>query len=116
MKTLTINRKKWLRGLDEGALLADEGFGKHEGKMCCLGFACLRLGVPREALLGQTMPYELKSFKLPKWLTTEAGDGVLGTRLNDVVILNDNPKISNKEREKGVRQFFKANGVSVRFV
>lgn len=49
--TLTIDRKRWARGGKKGeaALLNDEG------NMCCLGFACKKLGVSEEQLAQRSM-------------------------------------------------------------
>jgi hypothetical protein len=39
MKKLVIDRSRWLRGETEGVLLNDDG------RMCCLGFEALRIGL-----------------------------------------------------------------------
>lgn len=63
---LVIERSKWGRGMDGGGLLLDP----NTGLMCCLGFECLRLDIPRSSILGLGMPDEVAEDLQDKLLET----------------------------------------------
>lgn len=54
---LVISRAKWGRGIPNGGLLLN----KETGLMCCLGFECLRVGIPEEAIAGRGLPGDVDS-------------------------------------------------------
>ena len=64
LKSLTIDRARWGK-----RFLRNE-----DDTMCCLGFACLKLGVPADVLMHKAMPENLpENYQetLPKWLIAE---------------------------------------------
>lgn len=50
MIKVQIDRKKWLRGSDEGALRNESG------AQCCLGFVCKKLGLTNNEIFDVGMP------------------------------------------------------------
>lgn len=52
MKTLIIDRNKWLRGESANSYLLRED----DGKMCCLGFESLRRGLSEEEITNVEAP------------------------------------------------------------
>lgn len=121
MEKLVIDRKKWLRGQGAGTLLATENFlidrgldPEFLGYMCCLGFDCLRRGVPEVELQDRPMPrhVHLKSeqVELPSWLIGESGTVL------QLSSTNDNPAISEEVRENMIKGYFASEGVEVEFI
>jgi len=106
MKTLTIDRDRWRRGgirrnhtHGPTYLLNDEGY------MCCLGFDALACGVT---------PYEMRGAYGPGEVTTMS-DEYRETRWRSGVVLdamevNDNPNLSELERETKLIPLLKAIG------
>lgn len=107
MKTILIDRTKWLRGQDNGTLLNDEG------KMCCLGFLCHQLRISKKNLLNIGMPDELsENFTLPEWLRVE------GNSNSDVAFAarrNDSTTIEDVQREREIKKIFKKHGLIAKF-
>lgn len=117
MMELTIERSRWLRGKQsQSGLLVD-------GKMCCLGFLCKKLGATDESMEGISMPNdETCRFKstLPEWLQS---DGIFykGYELitNDVELAakhNDSANLSDHEREVLIADLFARHDIQVKFV
>lgn len=109
-KTLTISRKKWLRGSGEGVLLQTGG----ERKMCCLGFLTRACGL--KGLGGKMMPADLR-VKIPGLVSYKISTGCANSGLgNKLAEINDDTNLTEKEREKRIREGFKKLGVKVKFV
>lgn len=123
-KELVIDRKIWLRGESNGKLLT------HDRKaMCCLGIYMNSCGVSREKLRSLGSPecvivkYK-QEVKLPEdasWLYKKP-DGFISNNLynSDLVFnlmsVNDNFEINEKEREEQIRDLFAKADVKVKFV
>lgn len=112
---LIIDRAKWRTGgnstirTGEGstALLNLDGF------MCCLGFRCHQMGIPKKELLGRGVPEALsKNWDIPD-LVNEIGSD---TDFTDTAIeINDDRDITREEREKEITEHFATIGVTVEF-
>jgi hypothetical protein len=107
---LVIDRSKWLRGEgDKSALLRAS-----DGKMCCLGFYCLAVGLTENQIRNKGFPQYLYDNPLEKtegkWLV----DGGM-----DVIFLtdyNDSGALPEKVREEKLTEIFATHGVTVKFV
>lgn len=116
-----IDRKKWSRGnLSGNALLVNRAFRNDLmnvapmpkiGRMCCLGFACLVLGATRKEISGETMPSTVEK-ELPG-LNYRNGDTSFSKQASAI---NDNPDITDKEREKQLKKLARENGFIFKFV
>jgi hypothetical protein len=114
---LIINRAKWRTGgnsitfnkTGEGstALLNEEGY------MCCLGFRCEQMGVPKKDLLHKPNPDSLSyDWDIPDLLDT-LGNETLFTR--EAVRINDNISYTSQYREESITKHFATIGVTVEF-
>lgn len=121
---LIIDRSKWRTGGDHNffksiqsmtgkgdtQLLNDQGF------MCCLGFRCHQMGVPKKELLNMATPDCLNDWDIPDLLTTSPLGTVIDSKFTtEAIRINDNPDISSKEREKQIKEHFATIGVTVEF-
>ena len=112
---LIINRPKWRTGGTEGdrtgkgstALLNKEGY------MCCLGFRCEQMGIPKENLFDRANPFELSD----KWdipdLLNDIGNQTPFTR--EAIRINDNISYTPEYREEKITEHFATIGVTVKF-
>lgn len=118
IKTLTIDRRKWGRGVEgDGKLLHRADDEIDAGKMCCLGFYARVCGLTSRQIVDRAMPTGVSATAqklLPDWL-------LLGTRMGklpDVSFLahiNDDSTISDKVREKKITEIFAKHGIKVEF-
>ena len=107
---LTIDRQKWYRGKIQGSMLL-----RDDGRMCCLGFACLAKGVPREQILHRGTPsvigpsgdsilsYENSYCSLWGWW--DEGDHYTGA-----IDANDSADIPEGQRERLVKEHLSPRG------
>ena len=111
---LVINRKTWLHG--EGHCNSDM-LRSSDGKMCCLGFYCVSLGIPKRTIKDKSSPGELDSRfydKLNRLLRPTTGfENLICERL---ISINDSVEKSDKLREKQLVNTFKKINVDVKFV
>lgn len=107
IKSLVISRKKWLRGTGVGRLL------DAQGKMCCLGFACLAAGVPKTYIQESGMPSDVAG-NIPL-LSRHRRDSALS---RSAAPINDDTLLNDAEREAQLTKLFaqKRYGVRLRFV
>jgi hypothetical protein len=85
--------------------------------MCCLGFACLALGAKKKDILDQAMPDMVaddEAREKLKGLVNSHGDS--SQFALDAAEINDNDEISDRERERELRQLAKENGFRFVFV
>lgn len=108
---LRIDRKRWCRGGKHG-----ESFLLNaQDAMCCLGFACKKLGVPKEALDHSTpasvdKKYSSKLGLLVNRKGRDRGDTVKAVKLNDDLDLTE------EDRENKLVPVLKRLGFDVTFV
>lgn len=106
---LVIDRKTWLRGESNSALLRPS-----DQKMCCVGFYCLALGLTREQILGKPWPYKGET-ELPEsaqWLQAHWENNPDC----ELAQINDRSGISDAQREPKIAEIFARHGVEVEFV
>lgn len=119
MKTLIINRKRWLRGKGVGSLLTVNGY------MCCLGFACRQLANLKPAdIMDCNMPVDaarnfenidvrLEAMRKAR-LITQRGCQCPGI-ITELSMINDCRDLTEAKREKRITSKFRAMGVKVKF-
>lgn len=114
---LIIDRSKWRSGDwsvnttgKGGTLLLNQ-----EGYMCCLGFRCHQMGIPKEDLLDRGGPWELSL----KWDIPDLLDEHVNYNNSDfteeAITINDTPSLTPAEREIAIKNHFKHIGVTVEF-
>jgi len=126
---LTINRSRWVRGNKGGmSSLLNE-----QDNMCCLGFACRKLGLTREAIDDRPAPDDIASddaisdtrfnYLLDKLsplvrVTRSTGQRKMTNRAatDAAMEINDDTLISEEEREKKLIPILKKLGFAVKFV
>ena len=105
--TIVIDRSKWNCGGDIGPSSHGEGptfLVNNEGYMCCLGFATHQiLRCKKSDLLH--MPFPSAIMNKGKLLAIEY----------NAMQVNDNPDLSDKERESQIKGIFKRVGLKVKF-
>lgn len=114
----TVNRVKWQRGvIGAGSLLNDSG------NMCCLGFVCRAVGMAPRSILNVGMPDDITTSgeRRVRGLLTELSDEAVGvivsTTLAQVAAeINDNPRLSDAEREHRLTAAFLEDGHTLDFV
>jgi hypothetical protein len=114
---LIINRAKWRTGGDPTPIGFSTGKGatallNGEGFMCCLGFRCHQMGIPKKDLLSISSPGGITTdWDIPD-LIDSRGDT---TFTNEAIGINDNCGITSEEREKQITEHFATIGVTVEF-
>jgi len=129
----TVDRSKWRSGGDgknkigigATALLNPSGF------MCCLGQTCNQLGVKKVDLVKLGEPSEIDSDKYKKFpdIFVDIEEdysyddeypielSFSNSKLSeDAMEINDDEDISQKEREKRLRNLFKEHGHKIKFI
>jgi hypothetical protein len=114
---LIIDRSKWRSG-DWSFNTTGEGgtyLLNKQGYMCCLGFRCHQMGIPKEDLLDRGGPWEL-SFK---WNIPDLLDEDVSYKNSDftdeAIDINDDVLLTPAEREIAIKNHFKKIGVIVEF-
>lgn len=92
---VVVDRARWLRGEggDDSKLLR-----RMDGKMCCMGFACIAAGAEPEDIKGLTTVGQVDPFALD-W----SGANCRGMNgLDDLYSLNDSYGLSDDDREQRI--------------
>lgn len=128
---VVIDRAKHLNGAIlkrhpklDSFLLSSQPLTK--GMMCCLGFACLAAGVPKENLEDVSMPDSDVCNMTPETASILHKFGLLGKPVEDLSHMasdaaytlasyNDNRDISNETREKAIIKRGKLLGIDFVF-
>lgn len=113
---LIIDREKWYRGKGpDGSRLL-----RTDGCRCCLGFDLQRRGFTDEQLLDVGVPEAVETDAPIDGLTfafEDERDGFGPTGTNELLVeFNDNPDLSESERELRITSAFAEIGVEVEFV
>jgi len=123
MKTFTkkvrINRFKWRTGDDAPGLHTGEGTTSllnEEGFMCCLGFAAKQIGkISNEKIRHYGEPDDIGTVISPLTEKNEAGF-ICNTKFTgDCIKVNDDTKITRKQRERKLIDKFNATGIDLEF-
>jgi hypothetical protein len=111
---LIIDRAKWRTGglshvqTGEGgtALLNNDGF------MCCLGFRCHQMGIPKKDLLGKWGPSDVANWNIPDLVNDVDSDTEFSLKANHK---NDSAKLPPEEKESEITEHFATICVTVEF-
>lgn len=115
---LIIDRSKWRTG--EGSF-SETGKGdtqllNKQGFMCCLGFRCNQMGIPKKDLLNKGTPEALADLYNIADLIEGDEDGWGNTKFaKEAVHLNDSIRLTSKEREKAIEEHFATIDITVQF-
>lgn len=115
MIKLTINRNKWARG----GLNGDAALLNDQGAMCCLGFACKKLGAKDGDIRALGTPQQLhlsqrqKFARFGQLLNNKGCDRKL---TQEAVDINDNIDLNELEREAELKPILRKLGFDVKFV
>lgn len=110
METLlkfTVWRERWLRGerSAQSFLLRSS-----DGRMCCLGFACLAAGYKES---------DIRDISAPRMIDhdqhTVAADLLLKPRIADAMEINDCLSIDDMERERRLTTVLASLGIEITF-
>ena len=106
MINVIVDRSRWLRGSVNSRLLRDDG------KMCCLGFVCLKLGYTEKEIKNKNTPYELTYNDIfGDFSTYNAAKNTVYhlMKLNDSIITND------VDKEIEITEIGKEIGIQFKF-
>jgi hypothetical protein len=88
---------------------------RKEGKqemMCCLGFVCNQLGIPKKYLLNKCAPGRLaNSWSIP-YLLNEGFDAELTT---NAIHINDSDHIPVAKKKRMLKELFNKHGLDIKF-
>lgn len=112
---LKINRAKWRTGGDSDYQTGngDTQLLNHEGFMCCLGFRCNQLGIPKGDLVDVGEPNQLSEEWIIPDLVNRNGYNTLFC--GKAIDINDDEDITQREREKRIKNHFSKKGIKVIF-
>ena len=116
MLKVIVDRTKWFRGhgIENSQLL------RSDGRMCCLGFACLAAGLSPEQIGESQSPGPV--YRVEKWPETllslidkneDHCNSKIGYRL---MTLNDDMLIDDNSRETHIRQEGEEAGIEFEFI
>ena len=122
VKKFVVKRSKWYRG--EGD--AESRLQTSKNKMCCLGFYAKECGLKKKDILDigspGEVPYDIKNL----WDTflleskthfyTDEPSISDSSIANDMMEINDNEFITEKERELRLKELFKTQGIKLKFI
>ena len=111
---VVIDRAKWDRGKTYARPDCYRALRNQAGGKCCLGFACIALGLTDEQIETHGSPADLDNDIAPRLFFSD-----FGAERDAVVVAiesNDDPTISEAEREALVVKHFGELGLDVEFV
>jgi hypothetical protein len=111
-KTFIVDRSKWKNARHGKGMPA---LRNSEGYQCCLGF-CVQQTNPELYINGLFYPYNTKT-EIEHFSCYNSNlDRFDNTPLsNDAAYINDNPHISNADRERKLIELFDHNGLNLKF-
>lgn len=121
MKKVTIDRSKWVRawqGKEPGPLgcFGEAAMLNNKGNMCCLGHVCFAYGVSKQAMVSEPLPGDVKHPRVPKFMLSSKKYLRTATIAKELAQLNDNARLSAKQRERAIAKKLKEVDVLVEFV
>lgn len=123
VKKFVVKRSKWFRGQgDEQSRLQT-----NNNKMCCLGFYAKECGLKKKHIIDVASPSKIeydirilwKSFLFNRKEAELADDLIRisdSNITNDLMEINDSEVISEKIRERQLKDLFKAQGIKLKFI
>jgi|ERR1044072_2212079 hypothetical protein len=126
LKTLgrvIVDRNKWRTGeIGENATGKGENtyLLNSDGSMCCLGFACIQTGIPRNKVLEISSPEDVfeksESIIIPKF-SRVVSTNFRDTKLSkDAIRINDDNKSTPEQKERKLRKLFGKYGIDLEFI
>lgn len=128
VKEFTIVRENWQRGVSSlDALLLNPD----NNKMCCLGFYAKACKIPTSCINDIPDPELAQAVLRDKnnrwdtfllyadyddWDSNDDKHYYHSAAASDLMRINDDEKMSEKDREAKIKEIFKKNGVKVKFV
>jgi hypothetical protein len=116
-QTFTIDRSKWKnrRTFTDSNLLTCLYSKDEKGRvqMCCLGFVCNQLGIPKRDLDKKRVPNNLcDDWDIPYLL-----NGRINTTLAmDAISINDSSRSSSSKKEVLLKKLFNSYNLDLKFV
>lgn len=119
---VVVDRAKWLHGEGPSMSMLHRA---HDGKMCCLGFACLAAGVTKEQMQTYTDPADLMRRFHDNLQPLPALEGLIRREKNvpypnttASILMEDNDKegIKDNLREKRIIEKGAKAGIAFEFV
>lgn len=107
----TVKRKKWFRG--KGSW--NSNLLNSSGNMCCLGFYALACGFEKSDIIDKLDPTNIIRHIDCIWKTKLLDKFGNSAACYDLMSINDEGSISDKEREAKLKTLFKKMGVAVTF-
>lgn len=118
-QTCVIDRSIWRcgAGLENVHGVGPTQLLNSDGYMCCLGQFSCQLGVPKEDLLYQYSPRDLRiEWDIPFLLTKTKFDNERNSILaHDAIGINDNPDFTSAQRERALKKLFVNHGIKLTF-
>ena len=113
---LIINRAKWRTGglsYENRTGLGNTSLLNFKGFMCCLGFRCHQMGIPKKDLLGMASPKSISNnWDVPDLIDSYGKNSAFTAK---AVRINDDGGITSEEREITITEHFATIGVTVEF-
>ena len=121
---VVLTASNWLRGMaygignEEPAMVwMDQAMdGTFEGRRCCLGHACVAVGIDPERLKGHITPHDITGIlETPmSWCAVRKGHGVTPSTIQtDIAKINDNPDTSDEEKIAELTPLFDEKGIEL---
>jgi hypothetical protein len=118
---LIIRRSKWCRGEGSGQ---SQLLRPSDGKMCCLGFYALALGLKEEQIHSKDAPHDAPMREGAEWLYdgNDDRDQGLSDECYELMEINDQRfsatdcEFPEEQREAAIIKGFAEQGVNVTFV
>ena len=111
MKEFTIYKDKWVRGNGyfKGNDFGSSALLNKEGNMCCLGFLGEACGISRARMLNLTSPFYVDDDHSNHNYPDVVKDW------SEFILVNDNKKLTDRQRQDRLRRMFKNIGYKVSF-
>lgn len=127
LKEFVIDRSKWLCGAESLKKVIDQKkedlFDIRSKRSCCLGLYANQCGIGKDILKNNSTIFGLVAeanshpkIKKLEWLNEHIGNFNTDRVESEFMLTNDDPEISQKERESRLKKAFAKNGVKVKFV
>ena len=115
MKTLIIDRRKWLR-ISAPNYVTTSLCDITNKKMCCLGFYLRSLDLSEKDFLDLGMPNETKINKIKLgWLLSNTCGRYNSEHCKDLADINDDNSTNDKSKEEAIAEIFRKHDVKVIF-
>ena len=116
IKNLTVRRSNWTGRkenrnypMSPSSLLVNEG-SRFDGEMCCLGFLCKAMGVPKKVMTGMPFPAHLRDD-----FDIEFNSIYPTINAFDIAKVNDDRDLTQAEREEKLIELFAESDIKLTF-